>query len=94
MDYGLCREYNVSVPALNSAEFYRNLEEVLYLQPGTLKGGEVLADLDVWDSVDIMGFVAMADEKYSVIIPEKRIPKSATVEDLSSLIEEFSKKDS
>jgi acyl carrier protein len=88
---GLLSEYNISVPALNPLEFYRNLEEVLYLQPGTLKGGEALADLDVWDSVDIMGFIAMADEKYGVIIPEKRIPKSATVEDLAGLIQEFSK---
>jgi acyl carrier protein len=81
----------MSVPALNPPEFYRNLEEVLYLQPGTLKGGEALADLDVWDSVDVMAFIAMADEKYGVIIPEKRIPKTATVEDLAGLIEEFKK---
>jgi acyl carrier protein len=38
-----------------------------------------------------MGFIATADEKYGVNIPEKRIPKSASVEDLAGLIQEFSK---
>jgi len=75
---------------MDPAQFRRNLEEALYLQAGTLKGGEVLADLAVWDSVDIIGFIAMADEKYGVIIPESRIPKSPTVEELAGLIEVFS----
>jgi len=66
--------------------FYRNLEEILDLEPGTLKGGEALADLESWDSVAAMGFIGMAYEKYGVTIPAIRLPECKTVDNLSTLI--------
>jgi acyl carrier protein len=74
---------------MNPAEFYRNLEESLDLEPGTLKGGEVLTKLGAWDSMSVVGFIAMADEKYRATIPPNRIPESPTVEDLAGLVQEF-----
>ena len=72
---------------LDATTFCRNLEEVLDLAPGTLKGNETLSDW--WDSIAMMGYLAMADNKYGVIIPAKRVPKVPTVDDLGALIQEF-----
>jgi acyl carrier protein len=81
----------MSVNSLNLAEFYRNLEEVLDLQPGAVKAGDTLARLDAWDSVAVLGFIAMADEEYHAIIPPNRIPGCRTVDDLAGLIREYSR---
>jgi acyl carrier protein len=70
----------------NLATFYRNLEEILDLEPGTLKGGEALSDLESWDSVAALGFIGMAYEKYNVTIPAIHLPECKTVDNLSALI--------
>ena len=81
----------MSVNTLNTADFYRKLEEVLDLAPGTLKGGEALSGLDAWDSMAVLGFIAVADENYGVTIPPKRISECRTVDDLAGLIREYGK---
>ena len=70
----------------NLGAFYSNLEEILELEPGTLKGGETLSDLEGWDSVAAMAFIGMAYEKYGVNIPAKSIPQCKNVDELSALI--------
>jgi acyl carrier protein len=79
----------MSVNSLDVAEFYRNLEEVLDLTPGTLKAGEPLARLESWDSIGVLGFLAMADETYRAVIPPKRIPECKTVDDLAALVRQL-----
>ena len=81
----------MSVNALNTADFYRKLEEVLDVAPGTLKGGEALSSLDMWDSMAVLGFIAMADESYGAIIPPKRVPECRTVDNLAELVREYGK---
>lgn len=71
----------------NLTDFYRNLEEILDLEPGTLKGGESLADLEAWDSIASMAFIGMGYEKYGVTIPAPRIPQCKTVDELSALVQ-------
>ena len=75
----------------HASDFYRNLEQVLDVDPGTLKGGEALAGLDAWDSMAVLGFIAMADEQYGAMIPPKLIPACRTVDDLADLIRELGK---
>jgi acyl carrier protein len=81
----------MSAKTLDTAEFYRKLDEVLDIPPGTLKGGESLNEFDGWDSMAMLGFIALADETYGVTIPAKRIPGCRTVDDLAGLIIEFGK---
>lgn len=81
----------MDVNNLDTAEFYRNLEEVLDLTPGTLRAGERLAQLEAWDSLAVLGFLAMADETYGAVIPPKRIPECQTIDDLARLIREIGK---
>jgi acyl carrier protein len=81
----------MSAKTLDRAAFYRRLDEILDIPAGTVKGGEVLSVFDGWDSMAMLGFIALADEHYSVTVPAKRIPACVTVDDLAGLIAEFSK---
>jgi acyl carrier protein len=76
---------------LTATEFYRCVEEVLDVAPGTLEGGEKLAEIEGWDSMAVLGFLAMADQRYSAIIPPRRIPECRTVDDLADLIQQYAK---
>jgi acyl carrier protein len=81
----------MSVKTLNTDDFYHKLDEILDIPAGTLKGGESLKEFDGWDSMAMLGFIALADEIYGVTIPAKRIPACQTVDDLAGLIVEFAK---
>jgi acyl carrier protein len=61
------------------------------LPRATLNGAEVLTRLEGWDSMAVLGFLAMADQQYAALIPPQRIPQCRTVDDLANLILEFSK---
>lgn len=79
----------MGVESWSIVEFYRNLEEVLDLAPGKLSTGQELRRLEAWDSLAVLGFIAMAHERYSAVIPPKRIPACRTVDDLAALIREY-----
>ena len=74
---------------MNKTEFYQNLDELLEFDPGTIKGSELLADLEAWDSMTVLSFIAMADEKYGVNIRANRIAECKSVDDLAAAVCEF-----
>ena len=74
---------------MNKTEFYQNLDELLEFDPGTIKGSELLADLEAWDSMAVLSFIAMADEKYGVNIRANRIAECKSVDDLAAAVCEF-----
>ncbi len=74
---------------MNKVEFYRNLDELLEIDPGTTTGGDLLEDLVGWDSVAVISFIAMADEKYGVNLPARRIAECKSVDDLAAIVAEM-----
>ena len=66
-------------------EFYERLDELLELEPGTIKGGELLKDLPRWDSLAVMGFIALLDRDFSVRVAGSRIVACDSVADLEKL---------
>lgn len=66
---------------IETDQFYRDLELVLECDPGTINGSQQLSTLN-WDSLAILGFIAMADQKYSVTVPVAHVVESSTVADL------------
>ncbi len=62
------------------------LDDLLELDPGTLTGSEELKDIETWDSLTVMGFIAMADEDFEVMVPPAQLSKCKTVADLITLI--------
>jgi acyl carrier protein len=65
----------------------RVLEETLELKPHTLAGQEKLADLELWDSLSTMTFIAMADKKFGLPLPGNRVVRCQTVDDLIDLLQ-------
>ena len=66
-------------------EFLAELEEILELPAGTVKGPEKLEDLEQWNSVAMIGFIALADTNNGTRISPRQIVNCATVEDLLKL---------
>ncbi len=66
-------------------EFLARLEEVLEMDRGTLKGREKLSDVDGWNSLAILGYIALIDELFSVSINAEEIKKCLVVDDLVML---------
>ena len=65
--------------------FHRDLETMLELDPETIQGQENLADF-YWDSMSVVIFIAMADEKYSAVIAPAKLATAKTVADLFALV--------
>lgn len=70
---------------MDSQEFLRALDEMLELEPGTLTGAESLEALDGWDSLAVISFIALVDEKIGLIVAGEKLAQAKTVADLLAL---------
>ena len=68
-------------------EFLRALDEILELPAGTLQGEEKLEDLENWNSLSVISFIALADQKTGAKIQVKQIGNCESVADLLRLAE-------
>lgn len=66
-------------------DFLLSLDELLEAEPGTLTGAELLQDMDSWDSLAVVGFIALVDE-HGVTLSPNHIAKCKTVDDLIALL--------
>lgn len=64
----------------------RLLEQMLELRPGTLSAEDRLRDLDGWDSLATMTFIAAADRELGVPLPGSRVARCQTVGELLALL--------
>lgn len=67
-------------------EFLRKLEELLEVESHTLKGEEDLQDLEAWESLTVMEFMALADESFNVVLHPNDIASCDTVAELLDLL--------
>lgn len=68
--------------------FYHELDEMLEVASGTVKGSDALGELESWDSLAVISFIAMVDSQYGVSLPAKAITACRTAADLAKLVEE------
>ena len=66
-------------------EFLTQLDELLELPAGTLKGDEKLEDLEHWDSLAMVSFIALADEHCKIRLSPRQFVTCNTVNDLVQL---------
>jgi acyl carrier protein len=71
---------------MTKQEFLKNFENLLEVNPGTIKEDQALGDLNEWDSLAVIGFIAMADEQFGVSLPSQEIGEAKTVLDLIALL--------
>ena len=67
-------------------EFLRELEEQMELPANSVKENQVLTELESWDSMATVLFIALADERVGVTVSGNQIAKAKTVHDLLSLL--------
>jgi acyl carrier protein len=66
-------------------EFLCMLDELLELEPGTLKGEEKLDSLENWNSLAVIGYMALVNDHYGVIVSPRQISVCVTVAQLVDL---------
>jgi len=62
------------------------MDELLEQAPGTISAEDRLADLEDWDSLTLMSFMAKVNTSYGLILPPQRIAQCKTVNDLEELL--------
>jgi acyl carrier protein len=71
---------------MNRDEFLLEIDEILDLPPGTLRGHEKLEELKNWDSTSLITFIALAETNNGVPISPGQIVRCSTVADLLCLV--------
>ena len=69
---------------MERSELLLLLDELLELDPGTLKGDERLDALGSWNSLAVIGFMALVNEHYGVIVSPKQISACTTIDQLAA----------
>jgi len=71
---------------MDRTEIFSLLSEVLEVPAGSLQGTEELQSFEGWDSLKIMGLIALVDERCGVVLSPQKITDCATVNDLAETI--------
>ncbi len=67
---------------MSKSELLALLDEVLGKSKGTFKGDEQLTGIPGWDSVAMMGYVALMHENFGIRVTGKQILGFKTVDDM------------
>ena len=70
---------------MDQQTFLAQLDEILELPKGTLHGEEALAELETWDSLAVMNFIALASDQYGRTLSPRTISGCKNVSDLMNL---------
>jgi acyl carrier protein len=70
---------------MKKSEFLNELDIVLDLPEGTLQGDELLEELPEWDSLAVISFIALVDEKLNIIVDGETLANAKSVADLLAL---------
>jgi len=62
------------------------LEEMLDLETGSLNGDERLEDIEQWDSIAVISFIALVDEVFGRVIQSRQVKELKTVKDLTDIM--------
>lgn len=71
--------------SMKREEFLLQMDEILGLPEGTLRGDEKLEDLKNWDSTALIGMVVLAEAANSTEIAPEQIISCTTVADILGL---------
>ena len=63
------------------------LEELMEVDEGTLAPETLLSNIEEWDSVSFLSFMAMMDEKFGKTVIGSEIKTKETVGDLMAMME-------
>lgn len=64
----------------------RLLEKILDMGPYTLTGAETLRNLESWDSLSTLAFIAAVDKELGLALPGNQVARCRTVDELLELL--------
>lgn len=70
-------------------EFFEQMEDILEVDPGTIKLSDKFRDYDNWDSMANLSVISMLDDSFGVYIEAQDFKELTTIGDL---LEEIKKK--
>jgi acyl carrier protein len=73
---------------MTRSEFLNLLDELVEAKPGTVHGDEELRNLDGWDSLAVVGFIALVAQHFGVPLTASKLQNCQTVSDLVKLLPE------
>jgi acyl carrier protein len=76
----------VNVKRMSRTEFLRALETELEKPEGSMDPGQLLAQVEGWDSMAALLFMALADSRLGVVVSGEQIAGAKTVDDLMALL--------
>ncbi len=68
--------------------FLHEIEATLELPEGSLKRDDKLEDIPEWDSLAVISFIALVDEKLGLAVDGEALANAVTVADLLALVQE------
>jgi len=71
---------------MTKSEFLRQLEGQMEIPEGTLNEHQALSDIEEWDSLAALLFIALADEKLGMTVAGNDIANSKKMSDLLALL--------
>lgn len=74
---------------MTRSEFLAELDAMLELDAGTLTGAEALDGIDSWDSLAVISFIALVDERFNTVVAGEDLAKAKTIDDLLALVADF-----
>jgi len=70
---------------MTRSEFLLEIDDILGLPPGTLRGNEKLDELQNWDSTSLISLISLAETNNGVSLSLQRVVDCSTVGDLLQL---------
>jgi acyl carrier protein len=71
---------------MSHSEFFNGLSEILEVPAGSLTGQEKLEDMDSWNSMAMVSFIAFSDEHFGKTLSPRMFSSCDTVGDLAKLV--------
>jgi acyl carrier protein len=71
---------------VSKTQLLEHLTQILEVPEGSLTGDEKLDDLQEWNSIAMMSFIAFADEHFNKILSPRQFAGCETVNDLGKLL--------
>jgi acyl carrier protein len=72
---------------MTTSEFLNEIDTIIQAAPGSTSLENRLESLPGWDSMAVISFIAMADEKLGISFPVGTLASCKTVEDLAKRCE-------
>ena len=71
---------------MRKEEFLDELAQILGFSAGTLKGTELLQDIQLWDSMGRLSFILLAEEKLGYVVDGTKVSEAHTINELIVLV--------